>query len=127
METQPRLDYGTIVYGICRAMGGLDHLVRSSQLASQGDNRENPLALQEHGRKVPQPCHAERSEASLCPWSRPFAVFPLSATNVIKVTSGGSSSDNQAHPPCKSSPTPTPASVPTVTIARNSRPARMAL
>ena len=28
------------------------------------------------------------------------------------------------HPPCKSRPTPTPASVPTVTIARNSRPAR---
>jgi alkylhydroperoxidase family enzyme len=35
METQPRLDYGTIVHGIGRAMAGLDHLVRSSQLASQ--------------------------------------------------------------------------------------------
>ncbi len=35
METQPRLDYGTIVHGIGRAMGGLDHLVRSSQLANQ--------------------------------------------------------------------------------------------
>ena len=35
METQPRLDYRAIVDGIGRAMGGLDHLVRSSQLASQ--------------------------------------------------------------------------------------------
>ena len=35
METQPRLDYGDIVHGIGSAMGGLDHLVRSSQLASQ--------------------------------------------------------------------------------------------
>ena len=35
METQPRLDYGAIVRGIGRAMSGLDHLVRSSQLASQ--------------------------------------------------------------------------------------------
>ena len=35
METQPRLEYGAIVHGIGRAMDGLDHLVRSSQLASQ--------------------------------------------------------------------------------------------
>jgi alkylhydroperoxidase family enzyme len=35
MEKQPRLDYSTIVSGVGRAMGGLDHLVRSSVLASQ--------------------------------------------------------------------------------------------
>lgn len=35
MQMQPRLDYGTIVAGVGRAMGGLDHLVRSSSLASQ--------------------------------------------------------------------------------------------
>jgi alkylhydroperoxidase family enzyme len=35
MEMQPRLEYGKIVQGIGRAMGGLDHLVRSSTLASQ--------------------------------------------------------------------------------------------
>ncbi len=35
MEMQPRLDYGKIVQGVSRAMGGLDQLVRSSNLASQ--------------------------------------------------------------------------------------------
>ena len=35
MEMQPRLDYGKIVHGVGRAMGGLDQLVRSSTLASQ--------------------------------------------------------------------------------------------
>lgn len=35
MEMQPRLDYGHIVPNLGRAMGGLDHLVRSSTLASQ--------------------------------------------------------------------------------------------
>jgi alkylhydroperoxidase family enzyme len=35
MEMQPRLDYGHIVPGLGRAMAGLDHLVRSSTLASQ--------------------------------------------------------------------------------------------
>ncbi|HEX6109487.1 MAG TPA: hypothetical protein VFZ02_08730 [Ktedonobacteraceae bacterium] len=35
MEMQPRLEYGKIVHGIGRAMGGLDQLVRSSNLASQ--------------------------------------------------------------------------------------------
>lgn len=32
---QSRLDYNTIVPGIGRAMSGLDHLARSSTLASQ--------------------------------------------------------------------------------------------
>jgi alkylhydroperoxidase family enzyme len=35
MDIERRLDYGSIVSGIGRAMGGLDHLVRSSALASQ--------------------------------------------------------------------------------------------
>jgi alkylhydroperoxidase family enzyme len=35
MEMQPRLDYSSIVSGVGRAMGSLDHLVRSSTLASQ--------------------------------------------------------------------------------------------
>jgi alkylhydroperoxidase family enzyme len=35
MDMQPRLDYGHIVQGVGRAMGGLDHLVRSSTLANQ--------------------------------------------------------------------------------------------
>jgi alkylhydroperoxidase family enzyme len=35
MEMQARLDYSSIVSGVGRAMGGLDHLVRSSALASQ--------------------------------------------------------------------------------------------
>ena len=35
MEMQPRLDYETIVQGTGRAMASLDHLVRSSQLASK--------------------------------------------------------------------------------------------
>jgi alkylhydroperoxidase family enzyme len=35
MEMQPRLDYSHLVPGLGRAMGGLDHLVRSSPLASQ--------------------------------------------------------------------------------------------
>ncbi|GHO83216.1 hypothetical protein KSZ_12220 [Dictyobacter formicarum] len=35
MEMQPRLDYGSLVPGLGRAMGGLDHLVRSSPLANQ--------------------------------------------------------------------------------------------
>ena len=34
MEMQARIDY-SIVSGVGRAMGGLDHLVRSSALASQ--------------------------------------------------------------------------------------------
>ena len=32
---QPRLDYGKIVHGVGRTMGGLDQLVRSATLASQ--------------------------------------------------------------------------------------------
>jgi alkylhydroperoxidase family enzyme len=35
MEMHPRLDYGKIVHGVGRAIGGLDQLVRSSALASQ--------------------------------------------------------------------------------------------
>jgi alkylhydroperoxidase family enzyme len=35
MEMQPRLDYRTIVQGVGKAMGSLDQMVRSSQLASQ--------------------------------------------------------------------------------------------
>jgi alkylhydroperoxidase family enzyme len=35
MDMQPRLDYDHIVSGIGRAMSGVDHLVRSSPLASQ--------------------------------------------------------------------------------------------
>jgi alkylhydroperoxidase family enzyme len=35
MEMQPRLDYSKVVQGVGRAMGGLDHLVRSSNLATQ--------------------------------------------------------------------------------------------
>ncbi len=35
MEMQPRFDYSKVVQGVGRAMGGLDHLVRSSNLASQ--------------------------------------------------------------------------------------------
>ncbi len=35
MDMQPRLDYRHIVAGSGSAMGGLDHLVRSSPLASQ--------------------------------------------------------------------------------------------
>jgi alkylhydroperoxidase family enzyme len=34
MDMQPRLAYGKVVQGIGRAMAGLDHLVRSSTLAS---------------------------------------------------------------------------------------------
>ncbi len=35
MEIERRLDYGSIVSGVGRAMSSLDHLVRSSTLASQ--------------------------------------------------------------------------------------------
>jgi alkylhydroperoxidase family enzyme len=35
MDMQARLDYGHIVPGAPKAMAGLDHLVRSSALATQ--------------------------------------------------------------------------------------------
>ena len=41
MEMQPRLNYGKVVHGIGRAMGGVDQLVRSSTLSSQ-----EPLLLE---------------------------------------------------------------------------------
>ncbi len=46
-------------------------------------NQGNPLALPERRRTV-EPCHAERSEASLCPSHQTFAEFTLSGANVLR-------------------------------------------